>query len=215
MQAMDGYIYRAKRSVSYPLDGGPQGHYRLVTSTGSIAAGAASNSELLHFRWTSSAMHFVLLEFTVTGLRASTAFAAGDIDLGLWIARSWTAAGTGGTFPTMTGNNTKLDTSFGTTLMAGQRVATTAALGVGTKTLDSNPVGQILTHSSGGWNSATPIIGSIYLPTNVLFKASLGDSQSPIVLSNNEGLVVRATVPGTGVWQVGFNIVWAEVPLHD
>ena len=212
---LDGRVYGAARVVSCPIDGAGQGHYVLAASTGSIGAGAGSNSELFHFRWTSTGVLCKILFVKLTGLRASTAFTAGDIDISLSIARSWTAAGTGGTFPTLTGNNQKLDTDFASTLMGGQRLATTAALGVGTKTLDAQPVGQILTHSSGGFSSATPIIGSIYLPTTELFRASISDGQAPITLANNEGVVIRATVPATGVWTLGFVIGWCETILED
>jgi len=212
MENIDGYTYRAKRVVSFPMDGGTQGHYSLVSGTGNMAAGAGTNAELFHFRWTAPDIIARILEFKVTGLRASTAFAVGAIDIDLYIARSWTASGTGGTFPVLSGNNQKLDTRFGTSLMVGQRVATTAPLGVGTKTLDTQPVGTITTHSSGGFSTATPIIGSIYLPTVELFKAEIGDCQSPIHLQQNEGIVLMASVPATGVWQLKFSMTWVESP---
>jgi len=59
------------------------------------------------------------------------------------IAKSFSAAGTGGTAATITGNNGKMRTSMGTTLLGEARCASTAALGAGTKTLDSQAIGQI------------------------------------------------------------------------
>ena len=52
---------------------------------------------------------------------------------------AWTAAGTGGTAVTLSAGN-KMRTSMGSSLVASgdMRIATTAALGAGTKTLESN-----------------------------------------------------------------------------
>ena len=103
---------------------------------------------------------------------------------------------------------------MGTSLMGEIRVVTTAALGAGTKTLDTQEIGRITTHSSGGTGSATPIIGSIFLPIYDLFEQDAADGEHPVVLAQNEGLVVRCTVPGTGIWNIGFTFKWAEVSAY-
>lgn len=187
------------------------GHYSVDVSTGDMAAGAGANSEVLQFRWTSSTVLAVVYEITITGMRATTAFAAGTIDIKATKARAWTAAGTGGGTLTLTTDEAQLRTNMATSVVGEVRVATTAALGAGTKTLDTQNLGQIVTHSSGGTGSATPIIGSIYLPITSLFDADLSSGHSPLVLTTNEGFVVRATVPATGVWNLGMRVKWAEV----
>lgn len=197
--------------ISKPQAYGVLGHYAFSGVTGDIAAGAGANSELFQFRWTHATNLALIQEIIITGFRASTAFAVGNIDIKATIARSWSVSGTGGTALTLTGNNQKLRTSMGSSLVGDSRIATTAALGTGTKTLDSQDIGFITTHSSAGWNSATPIIGSIYLPHTVLFKADVASGEHPIVLATNEGIVVRGTVPATGVWNIGIQIKWAEV----
>jgi hypothetical protein len=197
--------------IAKPQDHGALGHYAYAGVTGDIGAGAAADSEVFQFRWTHASNLAVIQEIIVTGMRASTAFAAGNIDLKATIARSFSASGTGGTALTLTGNNQALRTSMGATLVGDARIATTAALGAGTKTLDSQDIGFIATHSSGGVGSATPIIGSIHLPTTTLFKADVNSGEHPVVLATNEGFVIRATVPGTGVWNLGVRIKWAEV----
>jgi hypothetical protein len=72
---------------------------------------------------------------------------------------------------------------------------------------------MITSHSSGGVASATPIIGSIYLPTPQLYKCDLASGEHPITLIQNEGLIIRATVPATGVWVAGFTIKWMELSI--
>ena len=194
---------------------GASGHYGVSATTGAIAAGASANSEVLQFHWT-SATHFALInEVVVTGMRATTAFAAGNIDIKLTVARSFTVAGSGGTEIEFGGDshidNAALRTSMTDSKIGDMRIASTAALTAGTQSLEDNDLGQIVTHSSGGAGAATPIIGSIYLPENVLFKADPSAGLYPLVLAENEGFVVRATVPITGVWNIGFRVRWAEI----
>jgi hypothetical protein len=191
-----------------PQDAGPYGHYRLATATGAIAAGAGADSEVFQFWWTETIRYALIQRVWLTGMRATTAFAAGAIDIKLTRATGWTAAGTGGGTVTVASPELELrPPTMGVSGVAEIRVATTAALGAGTKTLDTYNLGWIATHSSGGVGAATPIIGSIFLPTLRLFDSP----EHPLVLSENEGFVVRATVPATGVWNLGLAVSWCEV----
>lgn len=204
----DGSIRDISLSYPLPINARPLGYttglYQVALQTGDIAAGMASNGELLQFRWTNTSLA-VIQRVTINGLRASTAFASGPIDLRLTKATGWSAAGTGGTgspWPTSAG---KLRTSMSAIAVGDLRIATTAALGAGTKTLDGVDTGLITAHAG-----ATPAVGQVALPTLELFSSDLGDAESPLVLGQNEGFVVRATVPGTGVWKLGLTIKWAE-----
>lgn len=186
------------------------GHFAIAAVTGAIAAGAGADSEVLQFRNPHASRLAIVSRIALTGMRATTAFAAGAIDLKATIARAWTVAGTGGTDLTLTGDKQKLRTLHDTIAAAAIRVATTAALGAGTKTLDTQDIGMITTHSSAGVGAATPIIGSIYLPTLELFRGDYESGEQPLVLAPNEGFVIRATVPATGVWNLGMMVRWAE-----
>lgn len=209
----DGRVYLASRVVNFPIDGGTLGHYSAAATTGIMAAGLGADSDIMHFWWTSSIAKAVIYSIRCTGMYATTAFAAGPILLSASIARSWTGAGSGGTTVSVFTDRQKLDTSFGSSIVNVIRISTTAALGAGTKTTDPAPIGQLVSHSSGGVSSATPIIGSIYIPNNgMLFKAEVASGEAPITLNSLEGLVLKATVPGTGVWVAGFEIKWCEVP---
>lgn len=215
---VDGTLFRAQRVTNRPIDYGVLGAYQMGLQTGAIAAAMAANGELFQFRWTHATNLAVIQKIIITGMRATTAFAVGVIDIKATIARGWTVDGTGGTATTMTGNNQKLRTSMGTSLIGSGsgtiRIATTAALGAGTKTLDTQDINTITTHSSGGAGSATPIIGSIYLPVTNIFDLDIADGEHPIVLATNEGVVVRATVPATGVWNLGLTVKWTELTAY-
>lgn len=190
-------------------------YYAVAVQTGAIGAGAAANSEIMQFRWDNANYMAAITEVSVTGMIATTAFAAGAITLKMTIARSYTVDGSGGTALVFGGDsnvdNAALRTSMTDSRVDDFRIATTAALTAGTASLEANDIGQITTHSSGGTGAATPIIGSIYLPTTTLFKADQTTGHYPLVLAEDEGFVVRATVPGTGVWTLGLLVRWAEV----
>ena len=92
---------------------------------------------------------------------------------------------------------------MGATLLGAARIASTAALTAGTKTLDSQALGQY----SAAFGTAT---STQWIPQLDLFHADPG-GESPLVLAQNEGFVVRATVPATGTWQFGVTVVWTEL----
>jgi hypothetical protein len=199
-------------TVNKPEPYGALGHYDFCGMTGAIAAGLAANGELLQLRWIDATRLCLIKKVKVTGMRATTAFAVGAIDIKVTKATSWSADGSGGGAVAVGGQENRLRTSMGLSLLStGFRLATTAALGAGTKTLNTNDFGCIATHSSAGVGAATPIVGSIYLPTYDLFEQDQADGEHPIVLAQNEGIVVRATVPATGVWNLGIAVKWVEV----
>lgn len=211
VQEVGAFSAKGAHIISKPQDYGTLGHYQAAVQSGAIAAAMAANGEVFHARWTDATRFCLIQKIIITGIRATTAFAAGVIDIKATIARAWTGDGSGGTALTLTGDNQAMRASMGASLFGAIRIATTAALTAGTKALDTQDVGNIITHSSGGVGSATPIIGSIYLPHNILFDAGVANGEHPILLAQNEGIIVRATVPGTGVWNIGVMIKWCEV----
>lgn len=192
------------------------GFYQISSKTGSVAAGAATKL-IFYARNTSTSKLAHLLHLKLNGVIATTAFAVGQVLYEAYIARAFTAEnGTpGGTALTISGQNAQLNSAFDTTALAVVRISTTAALAAPTWTLDAQPVGQLNSHSSAGFNAATPIIGSQYLPNEGdLFKVDLAAGQYPIVLGANEGVALQVTVPATGVWIAGVTMKWAETPLN-
>lgn len=204
---VDGSTFRALRATLRPIDYGAFGSYRLSLLSGTMAAGLASNSEVLQFRWSDATRLCVVTSVIFDGLSGSaTAFAAGFGRIDMTVARSWTADGSGGTAATITGNNAKQRTAMGTTLLGAARIASTGALTAGTKTLDSQPVGQY----SAAFGTGTSIQ---WVPQFDLFHMDPG-GESPLILAQNEGFVIRATVPATGTWQFGATVCWTEVAAY-
>jgi hypothetical protein len=201
---VDGTTFRAVRITQRPVEYGALGAYTASALSGTMAAGLAAASEIVQMRWTDATRYALIYRITLDGMAGSaTSFTAGFANIQAMIARGWTADGSGGTALTVTGNNQKLRTSMGTTLIGALRASSTAALTAGTKTLDANPIGQIAF-------SVGTAASVIYVNRTTLYGAQEVGAH-PIVLASNEGVIVRATVPATGTWQFGVTIDWAEV----
>ena len=126
----------------------------------------------------------------------------------------FTAPDTGGTALTpFIGNNNKARTSLmSTSAMADMRIASTAALGAGTKTQDTNPFGYL---TSAPINLAVPTAtapGGNQPLTDLYSLANAG--QHPEVFGVNEGFNIRVvtTMGAAGVIKLYVVCTWAEVP---
>jgi hypothetical protein len=199
--------------IEKPDDYGALGHYRISMLSGTIAAALAANSELFQFRWVDGSRLAVIHKLWVSAGMNVAPTAAGLFALRLAIARGWSADGSGGTLATLTGNNQKDRTSMGTTLLGSARMATTVALGAGTKTIDAQDVGTIATGLGTG-----AITTAVKLP--IFDQADLveitGNGQHPIVLAQNEGLVVRSgpIAPAAMTWHLAVTVAWAELTAY-
>ena len=215
LQAIDA-IFRAARVSHRPLDYGSLGHYRLSMATGTIGAALAANAELFQFRWTDATRLAVIQKILISAGANVAASAAALVTLEATIARSFTAAGTGGATATLTTNNQKVRTTgMGTTLLGEARIATTAALGAGTKTLDAQGIGNC---TFGIGTGAITTSHLLWLINKVdLLEVDADGSVHPVILATNEGFVVKngATAwPAAMTWALGVTVVWAEVATY-
>ena len=194
---------RALRTTPRPIDVGSLGSYSIAGTTGTVAAGAAANSLIFTFRWTSATNTALIRKVTTAMASLGTGFTAGVGSCGIIFARGFTVADTGGTTLTITGNNAKRRTSFGTTTLQEARISTTAALTAGTRTLDAQDLALTMFAVSAATNT-------VMLPTTAIWSPDFS-GEWPMVLAQNEGFSVRYTVPATGTWQAQFGVEWSEV----
>lgn len=206
--------------ITKPDDVGSLGHYMFHGVTGSVAAGAGALSEIVQFRYTGSNL-CLIYNTVLESFVATTAFAAGAFLFDVVKATAWTVDGTGGG----TQVPEKVRTSHAAPTVTA-RIATTGALGAGTKTLATQPVRAIRGNTSTGvavaggeteLGAMTSAAISVGYPGPVALYPSpfVPDQNSyPIVLAQNEGLVIRATVPATGVWIASFTARMAEVTAY-
>lgn len=209
---VDGTTFRALRVTNRPINYGALGYYRAGAVSGTLPAALAAGGELYQFRWPDATNLALVYKVQASAGANVAATAAGIVSLVMTAARSWSAAGSGGTRLTLTGNNCKLRTSMGSSLVNDAGIASTAALTAGTKTLDTTNLGAI---SLGILTGAitTQVSGNILARGDgILFDAD-GEGFHPLILAQNEGFVIRngATAwPAAMTWQLGVDTVWAE-----
>lgn len=205
-----GTTFRALNINAKPVDYGSLGAYIYGGFTGILPAALGANSEIFQFRWSSATNFAVIRKVRISAAVTTTFFAAGvPIQIDLIKSTAWTVAGTGGTGITVAAL-LKRRTNMGNSLMTAgdMRIATTAALGAGTKTLETLSLSTIL--------AAAPITasldGGIIAPNTVLWEGEVSDGENPLILAQNEGFSIRSVaVPATGTWQCAITVDWAEV----
>jgi hypothetical protein len=192
------------------LTSGYEGYAFQHASSVLMTAGALSNAEVYQFRWLKAAgatQRARILGVFLSAAVDATGFTAQSCLFNMTVARGWSVDGAGGTDVTPTAVSNKLRTSNRPSLLVPNggkiRISSGAALTAGTKTLDSAPVGNII-GSAGAAGSA--MVNQI--PLYADWESSYG---VPLVLDDQEGFVVQATVPATGTWRFGIQTFWAEI----
>jgi len=191
---------------------GTLGAYVLGASTGLIAATLAAGSTLFSFRWTDATRFALITSIRISAVVTAAITTGVVFDLEAVIARSFTASDTGGTAFAPLGANNKVRTSMGNSLVGDLRLATTAALGAGTRTPDATAVGRI--QGFTGTTLGTSIFGNGSGPMYILDRQKAGEY--PVVLAQNEGILVRNPLigPATGSFSVAVLIEWMEVAAY-
>lgn len=200
-------------TVRLPVSYGSGGWYRLGATSGTMAAALGANSEIFQFRYVTAASRLALIyKVSISAGAIAAATAAGSVAFRMAAARSWTAAGSGGTRLTLTGDNVNLRTSMATSEVNDAGISTTAALTAGTKTLDTTDLSHV--SISIGTAAITAAVRLNLLDQTALFDAD-GEGQHPLVLANQEGFVIRTGAnawPATMTWAFSVNVLWGEVP---
>lgn len=175
--------------------------YHITGASGALTT-VAADAAVWSMQWTSASLICVVKRVGIS-LGVTTAYGtAQPTAYGLYFARSYTVADSGGTALTLTTNNGKLDTTFPTTAVGDMRISTTGALTGGTRTLDA----QALDVATFGTNA-------LGLAFNWDFQFGGSDEKSQIILRQDEGLVLNNMIlmGATGVVKLYVTVEWAEV----
>jgi hypothetical protein len=178
------------------------GYFAFGAQSGALT-GVAANGPVFSLRNAAGNGELVLVRHIGLGFLTTTAFTTAQIlDYGVFFARSFTASDSGGTAISITGNNTKVRTSLAAPNSIDARISTTAALTVGTRTLDTNALAQIGAWSGGAGQGLVPV-------QNNLWDQYTGDQL--IVLAPNEGLVIAnlTAMSAAGVVRLYVNVEFA------
>ena len=208
---------RLKYGIPRPVDPGSHGAYSVGQTSGIIAAGLAADSEVFQFRWANSGINAVIQSITVSAAVSTTYFAAGvPLTLALYRVSAWTAAGTGGTALTPAALGKKRSSFASTVLASGDcRIASTGALGAGTKTIEGNALHYV----SSGAPITSSLSGQFFAPNTSMLPTQIGDGDYPLILGAQatayEGFVITVpTAPGTGTWSLAVNVQWTETSSY-
>jgi hypothetical protein len=203
------------RPLEYTNNGLIGGHFAIDAITGAMAGAIVANSQILSIRWADSRFIFVLKRFSVAAV--CTAFTANALpDLDLIRAISFTANASGGTaiVPSTAAQKVR-SASMSGSLFANEgeiRVASTAALTAGTQTLDTAGMACCPMGNFSAANTVWPGSAGV---VDLYRHISLG--QHPLILGNNEGLIVRTPTgwaTSTLTLKLYFTMEWAEVPAY-
>jgi len=185
---------------------GALGCYSLDTVSGTMAAGLAAAAPVYSIRWGDATRFALIQKIFMSMWDITTAFTAGLGKFEVMFARAFTASDSGGNSVLPTGNMNKRRTSMGTTLFTDMRQSSTATLTAGTRTLDTNPLRQVNFQVSTTANA-------VMLATTQIYGLTI-DGEHPLILAQNEGIVIRATVPATGTWAFNVALDWMEVAAY-
>jgi hypothetical protein len=188
------------------------GFYRWAGVTGALT-GVAAAGAIFSFRSPPSGLS--TLKRVQVGYAITTPFTTGQlIDLDIIRCTGFTASDTGGSpFAPFTGNNNKKRTAlFNTSQISDLRIATTAALGAGTKTQDASPFGYVFGNET---NLAVPTatVQGGSLPAADIY-AQNTNGEHPETFQPNEGFNIRMVTPmgAAGTIKVYVVVDWGEVP---
>lgn len=192
----------AMRASFYPCEATP---WDIVTlATGNLTG--VTNSSSTGTVWSLRQIDTSLLLVRRLGISwvTTTGYTAAQYqDWGVSIARSFSVSDSGGTAWSSASNNSKLRTSFGTPTSMDLRIATTAALTAGTRTVDTNVVGQ------AGCNNAAGTAGGTL---QFVWLIDQGPGDYPFVLAQNEGMIIwpQTAMGAAGVGTLTVTVEFAQ-----
>jgi hypothetical protein len=207
--ANDGTVQRSMiLSQSLPVDYGPGGSFHRTCKSGVMVANMAASSPIYSFQWPSVTSLALIRRVRISAWSWNVGFTAGLVTFDVVTARAFTAQMAGGTQVNLSGNSGKLRTSMGSS-QANVVYATTAPLTGGTFTPDPSPGTTETWATEVGVNPYT-LITSGPMPVKLFEKAQ---GEMPLLLAQNEGFLIEATVPQTGTWSYTLACEWDEVPV--
>jgi len=182
-------------------------NWQSTTGVSGNVATVAANGPLCSLRNTGP--NLIIVRRLSMSFRVSTGFTAGqELRFAVFRAFNYTSGDTGGTEIFSSALQNRHSTNLAPVAFAPDiRVPTTGGLTVGTRTLESIPLGAV--HA---WTAAAT--ASLVIPITNLLSQDAGDY--PVVLAANEGLVMtnQVLMGAGGVGVLVMNVEWAEATAY-
>jgi hypothetical protein len=204
-QIQDGSLRRSMTMATlFPVEFGTTGgSYHRAAKSGVMAAGLAAASPIFTFWFQSGVLFGLVRRVRLSAWTTATSFVAGLATFDFFIARSFTNPLTGGS-TVLPGGRMRGTMPIPNAIL---QVSTTAALTGGTYALEQSPTESV---------TVTPgtVAQTLFSPAPMrLFEKLQGEM--PMLLVQNEGFLIQATVPATGTWGFSVTTEWDEVPLYS
>lgn len=198
---------RSLRSSLHPMES--LGQYTLSEFTG-LTTGIAANGEVFQVRWTDATNLMVLRYLKVRWATITGFTAAQECALSASKVSSWSADGSGGTTITPSVSNTTNRNSYPVSKIGSMRISTTGALTAGTKTIAANPFLTVMRKTM----AAAATVQDTDFESE--FRSREGNV-SPIILAQNEGIVVRNVIAqgAAGTARLSITMYWEEILATD
>jgi hypothetical protein len=205
--ATDGTVQRSMLMTQLmPVDYGPGGSYHRTSKSAVMVANTAASSPIYSFQWPSLTSLALIKRIRISAWSVDVGFIAGLVTFDVITARAFTVQMTGGTSVSLAGNSGKLRTSMGSS-QANIIFATTVPLTGGTFTPDPSPGTTETWATEVGVNPYT-LITPGPMPVKLFEKLQ---GEMPLLLAQNEGFIVEASVPQNGTWSFTLTSEWDEV----
>lgn len=198
--------FKTARVTQFPLD--LEGRYHFAEFTG-LMTGIAANGEIFQARWADSS-HLALIKYIRISYSVITGFtAAQELAFRADQVTGWSVDGSGGTTITPSATNLKRRMSYPTSKFSALRIATTAALTAGTKTINTQAIAAAARKTMAA--AATVQDSDFACEVNFDFEGG------PIVLAQNDGLIVRNVIAmgAAGTIRGMVSIGWEEALAAD
>lgn len=212
----------AMRPLEYVKDGRILGHYAIAQRSGELVATIGALGHLASVRWAIDDAYFVLLRLRVGWSISAAVTTAVEMNLRAIIARAFsvdfTTAITTINMVTIPSTNA-MRRSMGSSLMgtAGPRISTTTVQSGQTLTADNAPIAMVVWPSRYPTNSTGTAVAQAVGDAGMMqtLYECTSPFQHPVVLSNNEGIVVQPVTagPATGTFAIYTQWEWAEVEV--
>jgi hypothetical protein len=218
---VDGTGFRALRVTIRPLEYGALGAYASAVAdvANSVQAGFGGPNQVWYFRWNNPSVFACVSLFKLNGFMGSdTGFTAGFAEFSLWLYTGVGRDSSGGlrSPPTSTTlNRFRLRRDQQTSCLADieylyftNTISWTS--GVRTQTKIGQLSTTLTTATWTNWLSQGVLFDARYVGPAVLSGRGNGAPWSA-VYETSQALVLKATVPATGIWRYCPSMHWTEV----
>jgi len=214
---VDGTTFRSMIVTFRPAEYKGFGHYRIFAVSGVIGAAAiGSAGGIIAVRHADSQRLAVITDIAISigHLAAASGAALGTLEIAIY--RNNQTAFTGGTSADLSKDTGKQRTAMNSSLLTQIMFPTTTAITTVTADIDTQGIADV---SVASWTGAITLqLSGTNIPlTRMLDDNAFDELMSPVILNQNEAIVLRAAATGTPPWgallttKAGLSIQWHEM----